>query len=284
MGVEGQKTKRKRKSGGSSKIVKSKGKKSNLATNLGIKSPVKAVQSPLKTEKKTPADPKLLKAPPHQLKVRKMRKERREPRGVYCIRIDRTSSEDEEKLAGGNFRFINEKLYTTKSDESFKLFKSSPSLFDVELKSRKQSKNSLVIADLGCGEAKLSESLLQSNPKTGTPLFVVHSFDLVAPNERVVACDIRKVPMKDATVDVAIFCLAILKPDGELKIAEVTSRFPDVKNFVAALESIGFKLRLKDESNKMFIMFNFVKLSKKKSTVRIENPEELLTPCIYKKR
>ncbi|KAJ3216314.1 25S rRNA (adenine645-N1)-methyltransferase [Dinochytrium kinnereticum] len=225
------------------------------------------------------------------------------------------------KLAGGNFRFINEKLYTTRSEESFKLFTSSPSLFDVyhegfrsqvelwpsnpvdlfihELKSRPATKSPLVIADLGCGEAKLAEALLALNPPDGPARFTPHSFDLVAPNERVVACDIKNVPLKNGTVDVAIFCLAlmgtnfldflgeawrILKPNGELKIAEVTSRFPDVQEFIKTLEGVGFKLKSKDESNKMFIMFSFIKQSAKKGKVKVENPEQLLQPCIYKKR
>lgn len=35
-----------------------------------------------------------------------------------------------EKLSGARFRWLNEQLYTTKGDESFKLFQEKPELFD----------------------------------------------------------------------------------------------------------------------------------------------------------
>ncbi|KAJ3099098.1 25S rRNA (adenine645-N1)-methyltransferase [Phlyctochytrium planicorne] len=220
------------------------------------------------------------------------------------------------KLAGGNFRFINEKLYTTPSQDSFQLFSSNPELFNIyhegfrnqvelwpsnpvdvfiaDLKSKaSKSSSPLVIADLGCGEAKLAQELMECNSEDGPPTYTVHSFDLVAPNSNVVACDIRNVPLKDAKVDVAIFCLAlmgtnfvdflkeawrILKVGGELKIAEVTSRFPDVEEFIGILTSLGFKLKSKDDKNKMFIIFNFIKQQGKKPSVKIDNPGKLLTP------
>ncbi len=48
----------------------------------------------------------------------------------------------------------------------------------------------------------------------------MHSFDLVAANERVVACDMSNVPLDSASVDVAIFCLSLVerkkkKRDGQ---------------------------------------------------------------------
>ena len=38
----------------------------------------------------------------------------------------------------------------------------------------------------------------------------VHSFDLVSPNARVTACDMANVPIKDASVHVAVFCLSLM--------------------------------------------------------------------------
>lgn len=57
-----------------------------------------------------------------------------------------------------------------------------------------------VIADFGCGDARLASSV----PNT------VNSFDLFALNERVTACDMSHCPLKDATVDVAVFCLSLM--------------------------------------------------------------------------
>ena len=45
------------------------------------------------------------------------------------------------------------------------------------------SRSDLVVADLGCGEGKLAQNVEQK----------VHSFDLVANNECVTACDMAKV-------------------------------------------------------------------------------------------
>ncbi|KAJ3317542.1 25S rRNA (adenine645-N1)-methyltransferase [Blyttiomyces sp. JEL0837] len=221
------------------------------------------------------------------------------------------------KLSGGRFRMINEKLYTTPSDEAVKLFKEEPETFQIyhdgfraqveswpsnpvdhyiqtlpTLLHSNPQKTPIIIADMGCGEAKLSESLESLNTNPQKKNFIIHSFDLASPNDRVVACDIRNVPLKDGIVDVCVFCLALMgvnfleflaeanritKKGGLLKIAEVVSRFPDVNKFIKAVEGLGYKFLSKDASNKMFILFEFKKVSNVP-----DNP--LLTPCIYKKR
>ncbi len=50
------------------------------------------------------------------------------------------------------------------------------------------------IADLGCGDAAIAKEL--------GGVKKVYSFDLVAVNERVTACDIAHVPLKDGAVQV----------------------------------------------------------------------------------
>merc|ERR1719272_2865320 len=59
---------------------------------------------------------------------------------------------------------------------------------------------SLVVADFGCGIAEVAQAV----PNT------VHSFDLVAHNEHVIACDIAHVPLENKSVDVALFSLALM--------------------------------------------------------------------------
>ncbi|KAI8141997.1 methyltransferase-domain-containing protein, partial [Fennellomyces sp. T-0311] len=171
-----------------------------------------------------------------------------------------------EKLSGARFRWLNEQLYTTKGNESFTLFKEKPELFDeyhegfrhqveswpenpVDIIVNQLSKlpAGTVVADLGCGDAKIAHSLTKQK---------VLSFDMVAKNDKVVACDIAKLPLPDGFVDVAVFSLAlmgtnyldflkeakrILKAGGELKIAEVVSRFTDVEGFIEVLEQLGFE-------------------------------------------
>lgn len=126
-------------------------------------------------------------------------------------------------LAGGKFRFLNEQLYTTTGEEAFDLFQSKPELFDeyhegfrsqVELwpqnpvdifiSQLKPMPKDTVIADLGCGDAQIAAEL---------PKHDVRSFDLVAKNERVTACDIAHLPLEDGSVDVAIFCLSLMGTD-----------------------------------------------------------------------
>ena len=125
------------------------------------------------------------------------------------------------KLEGSRFRVINEQLYTSTGKDSFAKFQSEPALFNVyhqgfrEQASRwphnpldsiiawiRSKYPRAVVADLGCGDARLSVSL--------TPQNRVHSFDLVAPvpNPRgIVACDIAKVPLADSRYDITLQCV-----------------------------------------------------------------------------
>ena len=59
---------------------------------------------------------------------------------------------------------------------------------DVMIEYAKKLKDGSVVADMGCGEARLARTMKESKKKIS-----VHSFDLVAGNEFITACDIRKV-------------------------------------------------------------------------------------------
>ncbi|VDM93398.1 unnamed protein product, partial [Litomosoides sigmodontis] len=147
----------------------------------------------------------------------------------------------------------------------------------------------LVIADLGCGNATLAEKL--------SHIATVHSFDLVAVNERITACDMSTVPLHNESVDIAVFCLSlmgtnlneylreanrILKKGGFLKIAEVASRFISLKQFVHAVTKMGFDITGKTmKANGYFMILEFIKTGR----VMQKRPFGLkLKPCLYKKR
>ncbi len=59
-----------------------------------------------------------------------------------------------------------------------------------------------VIADFGCGEARLAQAV-------GSTL-TVHSFDLVAANTLVTACDMANTPLESESVEIAVFCLSLM--------------------------------------------------------------------------
>ena len=134
----------------------------------------------------------------------------------------------------------------------------------------KRQPRNWVVADFGCGEARLAASVPHK----------VHSFDLVAPNPRVTACDIAHVPLPAASVHAVVFCLSlmgtnmmdfvreacrVLRPGGVLKVAEVRSRFEGqeggkgVGAFVAACKELGLGCRRVEKGNKMFFLADFVK-------------------------
>ncbi|KAG6602415.1 Ribosomal RNA-processing protein 8, partial [Cucurbita argyrosperma subsp. sororia] len=217
------------------------------------------------------------------------------------------------RLSGGHFRMLNEKLYTCTGEEALSYFKEDQVLFDVYhtgyqeqmshwpelpvnliIKWLKEHDPSFMIADFGCGDARLAKNVKNK----------VFSFDLVSKDPSVVACDMSKTPLDSSSVDVAVFCLSlmginyesylaeaqrVLKPRGWLLIAEVKSRFDpsnggaDPKKFIKAVCELGFVSALKDFSNKMFILLYFKKKDEKISTGKaIDWPQ--LKPCLYKRR
>eukprot|EP01029_Cantina_marsupialis_P009061 TRINITY_DN2123_c0_g1_i1.p1 TRINITY_DN2123_c0_g1~~TRINITY_DN2123_c0_g1_i1.p1 ORF type:complete len:176 (-),score=45.62 TRINITY_DN2123_c0_g1_i1:299-787(-) len=150
-----------------------------------------------------------------------------------------------------------------------------------------------VVADFGCGEAKIAQTV--SNE--------VRSFDLVAHNEHVEACNIAHVPLKDKSVNIAVFSLSLMGTDfadflkeahrvlvknGLLWIAEVRSRFRDdkgIKTFVSMLEAMGFEsksVKTDDKDCKMFVLFEFRKKSNKIGNYKKFN--FTFKACEYKRR
>ncbi|TFK76040.1 hypothetical protein BDN72DRAFT_930669 [Pluteus cervinus] len=167
-----------------------------------------------------------------------------------------------------------------------------------------------LVADLGCGDAALSKALV---PKG----LMVMGFDLVSDSAYVVEADIcHRLPLPGSEgsedeksfgegqiVDVVVCALSlmgtnwpnclreawrVLVPNGELKIAEVTSRFTDIEDFQSLVTSIGFKLSSMDKTNTHFTLFEFRKVSRKcksaKEWAKIGSKGSLLKPCEYKRR
>jgi len=167
-----------------------------------------------------------------------------------------------------------------------------------------------VIADLGCGDAALARALIPMG-------MTVLSFDLVSDHAYVTEADIcGKLPLPGSestpeekssgeaqVVEVVVCALSlmginwlnclreawrILKPGGELKIAEVASRFQDVDEFVSLIGSVGFRLASKDDRNSHFTLFEFKKVASKGKTQsewkELTKRGSVLKPCEYKRR
>jgi len=217
-------------------------------------------------------------------------------------------SKMQDKLEGAQFRWINEQLYTIDGKEALRIFQENPELFevyhkgyrcqvakwpvnplDIIIKYLKSNPSEWVVADFGCGEAKLTCSVPQK----------VHSLDLVAHNEHITVCDMANVPLPDDSVDVVVFCLSlmgtnvvdflkearrVLKPSGVVKIVEVKSRFSEnLPKFIKLMSQLDFNLENQDNDNRMFVIFTF-KLGTKNKVL----PNKLIgfnfKPCQYKKR
>nr|OQO28836.1 hypothetical protein B0A51_05249 [Rachicladosporium sp. CCFEE 5018] len=118
------------------------------------------------------------------------------------------------------------------------------------------TKGTCIIADLGCGDARLARTLTTSN-ETSSLNLKLHSFDLHSPSKYVLKADISSLPLEDDSVDVAIFCLALMGTNwisfieeayrilhwkGELWVAEIKSRFGRVGKKGKVVEhSVGSK-------------------------------------------
>ncbi|KAI1726561.1 putative methyltransferase domain-containing protein [Ditylenchus destructor] len=213
----------------------------------------------------------------------------------------------EQRLTTSRFRFLNELLYTSNSKDTVKMFEDDQEAFDVyhkgyQLQVKKWPidpvrklimdlcalPESSVVADVGCGDAKIAQALGKK--------FTIHSFDLVARNEYITVADMAALPLEKGSVDVAVYCLSlmgtnlsdffkeanrILKIGGKLKIVEVSSRFRSVARFVIAVQKMGFNLKRKKLLSDFFLFMTFEKIGK----VELKRPHGLiLKPCLYKKR
>ena len=123
-----------------------------------------------------------------------------------------------------------------------------------------------VIGDFGCGEAKLA-TLLPNK---------VYSFDHIAVNENVLACDITHTPVEDGVLDVAVFSLSLmglnyadyfkeayrtLRFGGLLKIAEPISRWMEKRSeLLSNISDAGFSLVGKVDESNQFLYIDAIKM------------------------
>lgn len=153
------------------------------------------------------------------------------------------------RLAGAHFRMLNESLYTSTGAAAFASLSAAPELYAayhagfaaqaagwpahpldaIVAWLRGAGRGAGAVADFGCGDARLAADVAvpPGGGKKGGAVGgggdggrgggggrgrgrVVHSFDLVATNERVTACDMAATPLADRAVGVAVFCLSLM--------------------------------------------------------------------------
>ncbi|EDV55180.1 ribosomal RNA-processing protein 8 [Drosophila erecta] len=216
------------------------------------------------------------------------------------------ASKLQSELLGGRFRYINEQLYSTTSRKAEALFRKDSSAFEayhagyrqqVEkwptnplnriIKTIKKVPKTAIIGDFGCGEGKLAQSVPNK----------VYSMDLVAARSDIIACNITDTPLQAQSLDVAVYCLSlmgtdlneffleanrVLKLHGSVYIAEIQSRFEDVREFVRCLSACGFDLIKKDVAVNYFYFFQFKKMRHVPKNTKLKAFS--LKPCLYRKR
>jgi len=214
------------------------------------------------------------------------------------------------KLVGAKFRMINEQLYTTTGAKAKEMFEKNPELYhdyhdgfrsSIEqwpfdpvsnlVSWLKNKPKKLVVADFGCGDARIAKEAKQTT---------IHSFDLVASNERVTVCDIAHVPLPDDSVDIGLFSLSlmgtnfidylkeahrVLKKGAILKIVELESRFVRFEPFKKLLQKLGFDLQSQLNPDHYFVIFEYRKNENRPSLdVDKIDPLSIMKPCLYKNR
>ncbi|KAI8956085.1 methyltransferase-domain-containing protein [Xylaria longipes] len=121
------------------------------------------------------------------------------------------------------------------------------------------------IADLGCGDAKLATTMQTEKKKLNLNIL---SYDLQSPSPLVTKADIANLPLADGSVDVVIFCLALMGTNwldfieeayrilhwkGELWVAEIKSRFGHVSNKnknAVVTHSVGNRKKTQEKKGK----------------------------------
>jgi ribosomal RNA-processing protein 8 len=229
--------------------------------------------------------------------------------------IIRIEQKIENNLEDTKFRILNEKLYKSSSEEAFNYFKANEEDFiiyhkgfssqsqkwpanpnNLILKSLSLEKyKSKFIADIGCGEAKIAQKLVPLGYK-------IYSYDLVSMNKYVTVADMKNLPLKNKFCDIGIFCLSlmnknfipfvvesnrILKINGKLLVAEITSRIIDMNKFLGIFEKYGFEVIKRKNIYNYFEMITFKKIKDcqiTKEDKELEDTYDILKPCLYKKR
>lgn len=198
----------------------------------------------------------------------------------------------EKRLEGAKFRIINELMYKNKEIKPGQLLEYhigyrsqiekwpvNPLTVIIEYLKDKIYK----IADIGCGEAVLAQSINN-----------VDSYDHYPIDEKIIKSDLNEIKCDDNVYDCVVYCLSLMKNDvgptmvecsrilktgGIVLIGEVLSRIDNLSGFYKKMLLLGFKKKSVLISNQYFIVIEFEKVQEPQKNVSI-----ILKDCVYKKR
>uniref|UniRef100_W5N8M7 Ribosomal RNA-processing protein 8 n=1 Tax=Lepisosteus oculatus TaxID=7918 RepID=W5N8M7_LEPOC len=171
----------------------------------------------------------------------------------------------EQQLKSARFRFINEQLYTSTSQEAYRMLQQEHQAFNIDHRGFTaqverwpsnpvdsiisylcNKPSSMVVADFGCGDCKIARRVKNK----------VHSFDLLPINDLVTVCDMARIfpdpsprwlrgslPLMGTNTGdflVEANCVHLLNFSGILMITEVASRFENVRSFLLRISLLIF--------------------------------------------
>jgi hypothetical protein len=107
--------------------------------------------------------------------------------------------------------YISNQINNEKSNTTHDRMLKDPREWEDITVQRSKKDLGLQIGDFGCGKAKIMETIGSQR---------VYSFDHVAIHEKVTACDMKKMPLADEALDVAIFSLSLMGKNWHKYIKE----------------------------------------------------------------
>ena len=186
----------------------------------------------------------------------------------------------------GDFSLMNQKINTSNSKTTHERFLKDPEEFyqyhteyrkaredwseipfEVFCERINKASDQLVIGDFGCGEAILSKKVRNK----------VYSFDHVAIDESVIACDMSRIDLPDSILNICVFSLSLMglnwidylkeanrlsAPGAQLMIAEPQNRWANEKLNILTkgIQESGFELLGQPVIRDKFIYINASKI------------------------
>lgn len=206
------------------------------------------------------------------------------------LEIDRTENKHGSKTQKGR----NQKKST--NENTIKDFSFNDSEFQSKEKNLKNSKHKFKKGPSYLSQCPDISAKSENCPQIIEKAPVFYNYDLYPVNNSIIKAPSNNIPTNSAFFDIVVFCLSlmsknisseiqeasrILKPNGHLLIAELSSRI-STHLLISQLESYNFKLNTIIFQNDFFFIIDMVKMDEDN---QMKHPMDIiLKPAVYKKR